>query len=224
MRWPAGPVRPRGPSARWARRGSGTGCDERYGAGGPGCGPRRCWPRWSCSRPWRPPTTSRWPWRCSPTWPWPRRGHCSPGRPATSRWPPRHSTGSAPTARRCSAPAWDGRCPSWPAPRPARCCRCRSVCSPSGCAGPYFAILTFGLSELVRHTVIWYEIERHRHGGARARAAGRAADDLLGTARHRSDLGGGRDAAASARGGAWRWWRSAATRSAPRFSACVPSA
>ena len=23
--------------------------------------------------------------------------------------------------------------------------------------GPYFAILTFGLSELVRHTVIWYE-------------------------------------------------------------------
>ena len=40
-------------------------------------------------------------------------------------------------------------------------------------------------------------VERHRHGGARPRPAHRAADDLLGTARHRGALGRGRDARAS---------------------------
>ena len=29
--------------------------------------------------------------------------------------------------------------------------------------GPYFAVFTFGLAELAKHSLIWYETERHRH-------------------------------------------------------------
>ena len=123
MGWRGGPAPARAPGAA---RAAGP---ARLGVGGRAAG----W-RWSSCRSWRPPTTSRSAWPCWPTWRWPRRGRSSPGPRAISRWRRRRSTASAPTSRRSSAPGSRGRCRSWPAPRPARCSRCRSGCSPCACA------------------------------------------------------------------------------------------
>ncbi len=40
--------------------------------------------------------------------------------------------------------------------------------------GTYFAVLTFGMTELIRHAITYFEKQRHRHRGPRARGGARA--------------------------------------------------
>ena len=87
------------------------------------------------------------------------------GRRITSRSRPSRSSASAPTRSRCSASCCRG---PW-------CSRSRRLIgvavalvvglSTLRLSGIYFVIFTFGLSELIRQLVTWYEINIHRSVG-----------------------------------------------------------
>ena len=91
------------------------------------------------------------------TWCWRPPGRCSPGRRATSRWPPSPSSASAPIRWRCWASA------ALPAGAAGRGAGRVAVALVVGLAtlrlaGVYFVIFTFGLTELIRQLVTWYEV------------------------------------------------------------------
>ena len=96
---------------------------------------------------------------------WRPHGRCSPGRPTTFRSRPSRSSASAPIRSRC----WAKSC------RGPRCLRRPALIgiavalvvglSTLRLSGIYFVIFTFGLSELIRQIVSWYEININRSVG-----------------------------------------------------------
>jgi branched-subunit amino acid ABC-type transport system permease component len=90
--------------------------------------------------------------------------------------------------------------------------------------GTYFAVLTFGMTELIRHAVDVLREERHRHGGPRAHRRARARHHLPHHAGARGAGDGPRRSPCAARASAARCWASAPTSSARRRSASTRGA
>ena len=147
-----GPVRER---RRSERRGALAGPADRRrgGARSPRC---RSSPTATSSRSASASDVSR----CSP-----RPGRCSRARPATSRSPPSPSSASAPTPWRCSSETL---------PVPAIIVIAAAIgvavallvgLATLRLRGIFFVIFTFGLAELIRQIVTWYEINVTRTVG-----------------------------------------------------------
>ena len=68
--------------------------------------------------------------------------------------------------------------------------RCWSASPRCGCSGVYFVIFTFGLAELIRQVVIWYEVNFTRVLGRYVFVADHPGADLLAAARARRDRAG----------------------------------
>ncbi len=99
----------------------------------------------------------------SPCWPPP--GRCSPARRTTSRSRPSRSSASAPTRWRCSARRCRGRWCSGSRRAIGVLVALIVGLSTLRLSGIYFVIFTFGLSELIRQLVTWYEVNINRSVG-----------------------------------------------------------
>ena len=132
-------------------------------------------------------------------------GRCSAAARATCRWRPRPSSASARTPAR-----WRSSKLSWLAVDRARRGVAAAVAVVMGAAvlhlrGTYFAVLTFGMTELIRHAITYFEKQVTGTVGPRAHRGARARHGLPHGAGARGAGGGAVDRRAAHAASAWRW-------------------